>query len=43
MDLLALLQEKKKKANENNKAFQKAGKVKVSNNKMPIRKTGRGK
>ena len=43
VDLLALLQEKKKKANENNKPFPKAGKVKTSNNKMPMRKSGRGK
>ena len=43
MDLLTLLQEKKKKANENNKSFQKASKVKTNNNKMPMRKAGRGK
>jgi hypothetical protein len=41
---LAQLLEKKKKANENNnKNFAKAGKVKTSNNKMPMRKSGRGK
>lgn len=43
MDLLTLLQEKKKKANENNKPFLKATKTKVANNKMPMRKNGRGK
>lgn len=45
MDLMALALEKKKKALENNKSFQKAGKVKAnsSNNKMPMRKAGRGK
>jgi hypothetical protein len=43
VDLLTLLQDKKKKANENNKQFQKAGKVKVANTKMPVRKAGRGK
>ncbi|TCL38799.1 hypothetical protein EV210_103282 [Anaerospora hongkongensis] len=44
MDLAQLL-EKKKKANENNKQnFAKAGKMKTtSNNKMPMRKSGRGK
>ena len=43
MDLLALLQEKKKKAAENNKPMTKNAKTKVVNNKMPVRKTGRGK
>lgn len=43
MDLLALLQDKKKKANENNKPFQKVSKAKPVNNKMPMRKNGRGK
>jgi len=44
MDLLALLQEKKKKAIENNKSFQKTTKTKpAANNKMPMRKSGRGK
>ena len=43
MDLLALLQEKKEKAAENNKPMPKTGKSKVVNNKMPVRKTGRGK
>ena len=43
MDLLALLQETKKKAAENNKPMPKTGKSKVVNNKMPVRKTGRGK
>lgn len=43
MDLLALLQDKKKKAAENNRPFQKAGKAKPANNKMPMRKAGRGK
>lgn len=43
MDLLTLLQEKKKKANENNRPFPKATKAKTTNNKMPMRKTGRGK
>jgi hypothetical protein len=42
VDLQALL-EKKKKANENNKPFPKAVKGKTSNNKMPMRKSGRGK
>lgn len=43
MDLAQLL-EKKKKANENNKqTFAKAGKTKTTNNKMPMRKAGRGK
>jgi hypothetical protein len=45
VDLLALLLEKKKKANENNKAFQKAAKTKTNNtnHQMPMRKNGRGK
>lgn len=45
MDLLALVQEKKRKAIENNKSFQKATKAKANNtnNKMPMRKAGRGK
>lgn len=43
MNLLELLQEKKKKENENNKSFQKATKTKTVNNKMPVRKAGRGK
>ena len=45
MDLTALLADKKKKANENNKAFQKMNKVTANNNKqqMPMRKNGRGK
>lgn len=43
MDLLALLADKKKKANENNKPFAKAIKAKTTNNKMPMRKSGRGK
>jgi hypothetical protein len=42
MDLKALL-DKKKKANENNKPFHQTTKVKTSNNKMPMRKAGRGK
>jgi len=45
MDLLSLVLEKKKKALENNKSFQKATKMKSSNtnHKMPTRKAGRGK
>lgn len=46
MDLMALVLEKKKKALENNKAFQKATNVKGTNSgnhKMPMRKAGRGK
>ncbi|MBP2626231.1 MAG: hypothetical protein H6Q68_942 [Firmicutes bacterium] len=45
MDLLSLVLEKKKKALENNKSFQKAtkGKANNTNNKMPMRKAGRGK
>ena len=45
MDLMTLALEKKKKAIENNKSFQKAGKVKANNtsHKMPMRKAGRGK
>lgn len=46
MDLMALVLEKKKKAMENNKAFQKATNVKgtnSANHKMPMRKAGRGK
>ena len=45
MDLLTLLQEKKKKALENNKPFQKAAKMQSNNgnHKMPMRKAGRGK
>ncbi len=46
MDLMALVLEKKKKALENNKSFQKATNVKGSssnNHKMPMRKAGRGK
>ena len=45
MDLMALVLEKKKKALENNKSFQKAtkGKSNTANHKMPMRKAGRGK
>lgn len=45
MDLLALVQEKKRKAMENNKSFQKATKAKANttSHKMPMRKAGRGK
>ena len=45
MDLLALVLDKKKKALENNKSFQKASKTNAnsSNHKMPTRKAGRGK
>ncbi|MBC8015300.1 MAG: hypothetical protein H7X79_06095 [Sporomusaceae bacterium] len=45
MDLLALVLEKKKKALENNKSFQKATKTNANsgNHKMPMRKAGRGK
>jgi len=46
MDMNALLAEKKKKANENNKAFQKNLKATPGNNnqrQMPMRKSGRGK
>ena len=46
MDLNAYLAEKKKKANENNKAFQKNSKTVPGNNtqrQMPMRKSGRGK
>jgi hypothetical protein len=45
LDLQALLLEKKKKANENNKSFLKAtkGKANTTSHKMPMRKAGRGK
>jgi len=45
MDLLTLVLEKKKKALENNKSFQKAAKATANtgNHKMPMRKAGRGK
>lgn len=46
MDLNALLAEKKKKAMENNKSFQKNMKSAQGNNnqrQMPMRKSGRGK
>lgn len=46
MDFMSLVLEKKKKAQENNKAFQKAANVKGNNtasHKMPMRKAGRGK
>jgi hypothetical protein len=45
VDLATLLSEKKKKANENNKSFQKATKVNSNNTKrqIPMRKGGRGK
>jgi hypothetical protein len=43
MDFASLLLDKKKKAHENNKPFPKATKAKNSNNKMPMRKAGRGK
>jgi hypothetical protein len=43
VDLQALLLDKKKKANENNKPFPKTSKAKSNNNKMPMRKAGRGK
>lgn len=46
MDLNALLAEKKKKANENNKPFPKNSKTAPGNNnqrQMPMRKSGRGK
>ena len=44
MDLQKLLQDKKKKAFENNNSFQKATKTKpTGSNKMPMRKAGRGK
>jgi len=45
MDLMALVLEKKKKQIENNKSFQKAGKATANNtnDKMPMRKAGRGK
>lgn len=45
MDLQSFLAEKKK-ASENQKAFQKNGKMTPGNNsqrQMPMRKTGRGK
>lgn len=45
MDLAALLAEKKKKAAENSKAFQKPLKPAGANTnrQMPMRKAGRGK
>jgi hypothetical protein len=45
LDLQALLLDKKKKANENNKSFLKAAKGKANNtsHQMPMRKAGRGK
>jgi hypothetical protein len=45
LDLQALLLDKKKKANENNKSFLKAAKGKSNNtsHQMPMRKAGRGK
>lgn len=45
MDINALLAEKKKKANENQKAFLKNSKTNASNTQrqMPLRKSGRGK
>ncbi|WP_156478556.1 hypothetical protein [Anaerosporomusa subterranea] len=46
MDINTFLAEKKKKASENQKAFQKSSKATPGNNtqrQMPMRKTGRGK
>ena len=43
VDFTALLNDKKKKANENSQPFAKNVKAKTTNNKMPMRKSGRGK
>jgi len=43
VDFNAILEKKKKAQESGNKSFQQAAKVKTTNNKMPMRKSGRGK